>query len=50
MEEIVRLYIEPSRHGVDIADVFFSPGDEVQSGQTYLALYYRTLVTTMKKM
>ena len=37
MEEIVRLYIEPSRHGVDIADVFFSPGDEVQSGRSLLS-------------
>lgn len=36
MEQIVRLYIEPSRHGVEITDVFFSPGDEVQSGRSLL--------------
>jgi hypothetical protein len=37
MEEIVRLSVEPSRHGLDINDVVFSPGSEVQSGRSLLA-------------
>ena len=36
MEQIVSLAIEPARHGLDIADVVFSPGDEVQSGRSLL--------------
>ncbi len=37
-EEVVytKLYIEPTRHGMDISDVVFSPGSEVSSGRSLL--------------
>lgn len=36
MSEIVRLHIEPNRHGVNVADVVFSPGSEVEAGRSLL--------------
>ena len=36
LETIINLAIEPARHGLDIADVVFSPGSEVQSGRSLL--------------
>lgn len=32
----VPLYVEPSRHGIDIADVSFSPGNSVKAGRSLL--------------
>lgn len=37
VEQIVKLNIEPVRHGVDIEDVFFSPGNTVKAGRSLLA-------------
>lgn len=31
-----KLYIEPTRHGMDVSDVVFSPGSEVSSGRSLL--------------
>ena len=36
LEKEVKLSIEPSRHGVDIADVVFSPGNSVKAGRSLL--------------
>ena len=37
VERIVKLNVEPTRHGVDIADVTFSPGNTVKAGRSLLA-------------
>ncbi|MFH1276610.1 MAG: hypothetical protein ABIH82_05870 [Candidatus Woesearchaeota archaeon] len=37
LERIVKLNVEPVRHGVDIADVSFSPGNTVKAGRSLLA-------------
>src|SRR3989344_2248652 len=37
LSEEVRLYIEPARHGIQIADVAFSPGFSVKAGRSLLA-------------
>ncbi len=34
--QIVKLNVEPTRHGVDIADVVFSPGTTVKAGRSLL--------------
>jgi uncharacterized membrane protein len=36
VERIVKLNVEPARHGVDIADVSFSPGNTVKAGRSLL--------------
>ncbi len=36
IEEVVMLAVEPSRHGVDIKDVAFSPGNTVKAGRSLL--------------
>jgi len=36
-ETVVRLSVEPTRHGVDIKDVALSPGAKVQAGRSLLA-------------
>jgi len=37
LETVVRLAVEPARHGVDIKDVVFSPGNSVKAGRSLLA-------------
>ncbi|MFH1396784.1 MAG: hypothetical protein ABIG93_05270 [archaeon] len=37
MDEVVRLSVEPSRHGIDIEDVVLSPGSTVEAGRSLLA-------------
>jgi uncharacterized membrane protein len=37
LEQIVRLYVEPSRHGIEIADLVLSPGSTVEAGRSLLA-------------
>ena len=37
VERVVKLNVEPARHGVDIADVSFSPGNTVKAGRSLLA-------------
>lgn len=37
VDEVVRLSVEPSRHGIDIEDVVLSPGSTVESGRSLLA-------------
>ncbi len=37
LEQIVRLSVEPSRNGVEIADVVLSPGSSVEAGRSLLA-------------
>lgn len=37
LEKVVMLAVEPSRHGVDIKDVSFSPGNTVKAGRSLLA-------------
>lgn len=37
LEQIVRLYVEPSRNGVEIEDVLLSPGSTVEAGHSLLA-------------
>ncbi|MBI2111944.1 hypothetical protein HYT52_00205 [Candidatus Woesearchaeota archaeon] len=37
LERVVKLNVEPTRHGVDIADVTFSPGNTVKAGRSLLA-------------
>ena len=36
VEKVVKLSVEPTRHGVDIADVSFSPGNTVKAGRALL--------------
>jgi uncharacterized membrane protein len=36
VERIVKLNVEPTRHGIDIADVTFSPGNTVKAGRSLL--------------
>jgi len=37
VEKVVQLNVEPTRHGVDIADVSFSPGNTIKAGRALLA-------------
>lgn len=37
MSEVVRLSVEPSRHGIEIEDVVLSPGSSVEAGRSLLA-------------
>jgi uncharacterized membrane protein len=37
VETVIRLAVEPTRHGVDIKDVAFSPGNTVKAGRSLLA-------------
>tara|TARA_Y100000310_G_scaffold344209_1_gene455735 strand:- start:18 stop:1295 length:1278 start_codon:yes stop_codon:yes gene_type:complete len=37
LEQIVRLYVEPSRNGIEIEDVMLSPGSTVEAGHSLLA-------------
>ena len=36
LSEDVRLFVKPTRHGIDIADVAFSPGNSVKAGRSLL--------------
>jgi uncharacterized membrane protein len=36
VSEIVRLHVEPTRHGLQIADVVFSPSSDIQAGRSLL--------------
>tara|TARA_Y100000310_G_scaffold340682_2_gene437311 strand:- start:633 stop:1901 length:1269 start_codon:yes stop_codon:yes gene_type:complete len=36
LDEEVRLYVKPTRHGIDIADIAFSPGNSVKAGRSLL--------------
>ena len=37
VETVIKLAVEPTRHGVDIKDVAFSPGNTVKAGRSLLA-------------